>query len=115
MRNKLESIIADDNRGSLHSQSYADLMAFWRERFPGAIYDLSYERLTENQETETQKLLAYLGLDLEQSCLDFHESDRAVATISSMQVRRKLYKGSSDEWRHYEKFLGPLIERLGTE
>ncbi|GJL93200.1 tetratricopeptide repeat-containing sulfotransferase family protein [Hyphococcus sp.] len=96
-------------------QGYMDLMAFWKERFPGAIYDLSYERLTEDQETETRNLLAHLGLDFEQSCIDFHESHRAVATISSMQVRRKLYKGSSDEWRKYEKFLGPLIERLGTE
>ncbi len=96
-------------------QSYMDLMDFWREHFPGAIYDLSYERLTEDQETETRKLLDYLDLDFAQSCIDFHQSHRAVATISSMQVRRKLYKGSSDEWRNYEKFLGPLIERLGTE
>lgn len=96
-------------------QGYMDMMAFWRERFPGAIYDLSYERLTEDQEQETAKLLAHLGLDFEQACIDFHESGRAVATISSMQVRQKLYKGSSDEWKKYEQFLGPLIERLGTD
>ncbi len=95
--------------------SYMDLMKFWEERFPGAIYNLSYERLTEDQEAETRKLLAYLDLDFEQSCIDFHETRRAVATISSIQVRRKLYKGSSEEWRKYEKFLGPLVDRLGTE
>jgi tetratricopeptide (TPR) repeat protein len=95
--------------------SYMDLMRFWEERFPGAIYNFSYERLTEDQEEETRKLLAYIGFDLEQSCIDFHETKRAVATISSMQVRRKLYKGSSEEWRKYEQFLGPLIETLGTE
>lgn len=94
---------------------YMDLMNFWEERFPGAIHHFSYECLTEDQETETRNLLAYLGLEFEQSCIDFHETKRAVATISSIQVRRKLYKGSSDEWRNYEKFLAPLIERLGTE
>ncbi|WP_375201383.1 tetratricopeptide repeat protein [Hyphococcus sp.] len=94
---------------------YMDLMKFWEERFPGGVYSFSYERLTENQEEETARLLDYLGLDLEQACIDFHESKRAVATISSMQVRRKLYKGSSEEWRKYAKFLKPLIARLGED
>ncbi|WP_428407646.1 tetratricopeptide repeat protein [Hyphococcus sp.] len=94
---------------------YMDLMRFWNELFPGAIYNFSYESLTENQEEETRRLLDYLGLDLEQACIDFHESHRAVATISSMQVRKKLYAGSSDEWRKYKKFLGPVLDRLGED
>ena len=103
-----------DDLGEYYA-SYMDLMKFWEERFPGAIYNFSYESLTENQEEETRKLLSYIGLDLEQSCIDFHETKRAVATISSMQVRRKLYKGSSEEWRKYENFLKPLIARLGED
>ena len=42
---------------------YQDLMGFWRKMFPDGFYDISYEKLTENQLEETQKLLAYLGLD----------------------------------------------------
>lgn len=94
---------------------YKDLMAFWNARFPGAIHNFSYEDLTENQEFETRRLLDYLGLPFEQGCIDFHETPRAVATISSMQVRRPLYRGSSDEWRKYERFLRPLIDKVGTD
>ena len=91
---------------------YVDLMEFWREKFPGKIYDLNYEALTEDQEGETRKLLEYCGLDWEAGCLDFHNSNRIVKTVSSSQVRKKMYKGSSQAWRKYEKHLGPLLDAL---
>lgn len=91
---------------------YADLMAFWHDKFPEKIYDLSYERLTEKQEDETRKLLEYLELPWEDHCLNFHETRRPVTTASASQVRQKMYQGSSEEWRKYEHFLRPMIERL---
>jgi tetratricopeptide (TPR) repeat protein len=93
-------------------EMYCDLMAFWHERLPGRIYDLQYETLTEHQELETRKLLEHVGLDWEDQCLDFHETRRAVQTASGTQVRQKMYRGSSDEWRNYEKHLEPLVEAL---
>ncbi len=92
---------------------YTDLMAFWHECFPGRIYDVRYESLTENQEDETRKLLAYCDLDWEDGCFDFHKTKRAVKTASASQVRRKMYKGSSDAWKNYEAHLQPLIKSLG--
>jgi len=91
---------------------YKDLMAFWSEAFPGDIYRVEYERLTEHQEEETRKLLNHIGLEWEDACLDFHKTARSVSTASSMQVRKKMYQGSSEAWRKYEPFLQPLIERL---
>lgn len=91
---------------------YRDLMAFWRERFPGRIYDLDYEQLTENQEEETRKLVEYCGLPWEAACLEFEKNDRAVKTASFAQVRRKMYKGSSKAWKKFEKHLDPLKAAL---
>jgi tetratricopeptide (TPR) repeat protein len=91
---------------------YADMMDFWHEKFPGRIYDLSYEELTQNQEEETRKLLRHVGLDWEDACLEFHKSDRVVLTNSSTQVRQKMYGGSSEGWKKYEKHLGAMIEGL---
>ena len=93
---------------------YRDLMAFWEEQSPGAIYHLRYEKLVAAQEEETRKLLDHAGLDWETACLDFHETSRSVATASSMQVRQTLYRGSSDAWRDYETFIAPMIERLAA-
>jgi len=93
---------------------YLDLMGFWREEFPGQIYDLDYEALTNNQERETSKLLEYCGLDWEQQCLEFYKTERAVRTLSDKQVRQKMYTGSSEAWRKYETYLGPLLEVLNS-
>jgi hypothetical protein len=92
---------------------YIELMSFWRERFPGSFYDLYYENLTENQEGETRKLLQFCDLEWEEQCLDFHKTKRAVKTASNVQVRKKMYKGSSEAWRKYEKYLQPMINELG--
>ena len=92
---------------------YEELMRFWCEKFPGRIYDLDYEKLTENQEGETRKLLDYCGLSWEEACLDFHRTERVVKTASAAQVRKKMYKGSSEAWKKFEKHLGPLKTGLG--
>ncbi len=92
---------------------YTNLMSFWRERFPNAIYDLCYEELTENQEQETRKLLTYCDLHWEKQCLDFHQTTRAVQTMSAAQIRKKMYQGSSEAWRKYAVHLQPLTKGLG--
>ena len=91
---------------------YQDLMGFWHKSFPNKIHDISYERLTTHQEDETQKLLKYCELDWDNNCLNFHKNTRAVHTASASQVRQKMYQGSSDAWKKYEKFLQPLIMGL---
>ena len=73
---------------------------------------MEYEKLTESQETETRKLLAYCGLEFEENCLKFHETKRGIKTASSLQVVQPMYKGSSQAWRKFEKHLLPYAEIL---
>jgi len=91
-------------------QLYSDLMRVWHQHYPEKIYDLCYEELTENQEEETQKLLHYCGIDWEEQCLAFHENNRPIITLSALQVRQKMYQGSSEAWKKYENYLQPLIK-----
>ena len=91
---------------------YKDIMRLWHRIFPDKIYDLNYEYLTSNQESETRKILEYCNLNWDENCLDFHINKTAVKTTSSMQVREKMYQGSSEVWRQYESYLQPLIKGL---
>ena len=93
---------------------YTELMAFWHQLFPGKIYDICYEDLTTNQEEETKNLLKYCELEWDESCLNFHNSKRAVKTASSLQVRQKMYQGSSEAWKKHEAYLKPLIKALSS-
>jgi len=93
---------------------YTELMDFWQQLFPGKIYDMCYEDLTTNQEEETKKLLQYCELDWDDNCLSFHKNKRAVYTASSLQVKRKMYQGSSEAWKKYEAHLKPLLKALDS-
>ena len=104
----------DQNDLAQYYGLYSDLMSFWHERFPDQIYDICYEDLTTNQEEETRKLLEYCDLDWDENCLNFHSNKRAVKTASALQVRKKMYQGSSEAWKKYEAYLQPLIKGLDS-
>jgi hypothetical protein len=86
------------------------LIAHWRAVLPpGTILDVPYEALVADQEGWTRKILEFLDLEWDERVLDFHTTRRTVVTASFWQVRQKIYKNSVRRWRHYEKFIGPLL------
>jgi len=93
---------------------YARLMEHWRKVLPaGAFLDVNYEDIVADQETQARKLIEYCGLEWDAACLDFHNTQRSIRTASLTQVRQPIYTTSVERWRHYEKFLGPLLDALG--
>lgn len=94
-------------------RDYVDLMDHFDSVLPGRIHRVLYEDMVENTEGEVRRLLDYCGLSFEPACLKFYENDRAVRTVSSEQVRRPIFRGGLDQWRHYEAWLGPLKAALG--
>jgi len=93
---------------------YKDLMHFWSQSYSDRIYNLDYDKLTENQTSETRRLIEYLGLNWEDACLAPQNNKRSVRTASQQQVRQKVYKGSSQAWRKYEPFLDGVFNELET-
>jgi tetratricopeptide (TPR) repeat protein len=86
------------------------LMAHWRSVLPpGTILDVPYEALVANQEAWSRKIIGFLGLDWDEACMDFQNTQRPVVTASSWQVRQKIYKHSVERWRNYEKSISPLL------
>ena len=91
---------------------YKDLMILWNDLYPDRIYQLNYEKLTIEQNTETRKLIDYLELNWDEICLSPHKNKRIVRTASSQQVREKIYKGSSESWRKFEPYLKNVFHDL---
>ena len=54
-------------------------------------------------------LLKHLNIE---NCINFEKNTRSVQTISSLQVRQKMYQGSSDAWKKYWSHIQPLISAL---
>jgi tetratricopeptide (TPR) repeat protein len=95
-------------------RDYVELMAHFDRVLPGRIHRVIYEDMVADSETQIRKLLDYLGLPFEESCLRFYETKRTVLTPSSEQVRRPITTDAVDYWRHFEPWLGPLIQSLGS-
>jgi tetratricopeptide (TPR) repeat protein len=91
---------------------YTNLMEFWESSLSERIYELDYEKLTFDQETETHQLINYLDLNWDEKCLSPQDNMRSVATASNIQVRKKVYQGSSEKWKKYEPFLNGVFDDL---
>ena len=93
---------------------YWDLMKFWRQEFPGVMFEVRYEDNVADVEGQAKKIIAHLGLEWDENCLNFYNVDRPVKTASVTQVRRPIYTTSTNRWRQYEKYLGPLKISAGV-
>ena len=87
---------------------YSELMAHWGTVLPDFIYDIHYEDLVADQESQSRALVAHCGLEWDDACLEFHKTDRPIRTASNVQVRRPIYQDSVRSWKHYEDWLAPL-------
>ena len=91
---------------------YHEIMEFWHEKFPGRIFDINYEMLTESQEAESRRVIEHLDLEWEDACLEFYKGEGRVKTASFQQVRQKMYTGSSDAWQNYKPYLVEMLAEL---
>jgi len=60
-------------------------------------------------------MLDFCGLEFEQSCLDFHKTQRTIKTPSSEQVRQPIYKSATEQWKNFEQHLAPLKQVLNIK
>lgn len=92
---------------------YWNMMAYWRQEFPGVMHEVRYEDNVADVEGQARQLINHLGLPWNDRCLEFYNTDRPVKTASVTQVRKPIYTTSTNRWRRYERYLGPLLEELG--
>jgi exonuclease VII small subunit len=84
---------------------YIRMMDHWDEVLPGRVLKVSYEDMVTNFESEVRRLLEHCELAWEDACLNFHQTERAVNTASSEQVREPIYSDAVAYWKHYEAHL----------
>ena len=98
---------------AFYYREYRRLMAHWRAVLPPEVFlDVPYEEVVEDQEGWSRRMIDFIGLEWDERCLNFHETERKVGTASNWQVRQKIYKTSKERWRNYEQFVAPLLPLL---
>ena len=95
--------------------SYVKLMNHWDEVLPNKILRVNNEDIIDDLEGQVTKMLEFLELPFEDSCITFYETDRSVRTASSEQVRKPINKSGMGRWKPYAKNLKPLLDGLGSD
>ena len=94
-------------------RDYVELMDHWDKVLPGQVLRVQYEEVVADLDTQVRRILDYCGLEFEESCINFHETDRSVRTPSSEQVRQPIYQSGVEQWKNFESNLDPLKQALG--
>ena len=92
---------------------YVRLMAHVDAVQPGTVHRVIYERMVDDTEAQVRALLDACGLPFEPACLAFYQTERAVRTASSEQVRQPIFREGTQAWQPFEPWLDPLKAALG--
>ena len=96
----------DINNIFKYIDNYLRAVETYNSQDPNFIYDLQYEKLINNPEKESKKLMEFCGLPWSKKCLEFYKrKDIFSKTTSNVQIRQAVYKHSSDKYLPYKKML----------
>ncbi|MGE5168503.1 MAG: sulfotransferase [Deltaproteobacteria bacterium] len=84
----------------------------WQALYPDRVYVQEYEMLAADPDARIRALLDFCGLPFEENCLNFHATERRVATPSAAQVREPIRRDTARADK-YGALLDPLRAALG--
>ena len=91
---------------------YKDLMNFWQNLLPDFIYNANYEKITNDQVNETEKILKFCELDWDENCLHPEKNKTIINTASISQAREPVYKSSIKSSKKFLNYLSDLVNTL---
>ncbi|NVK57044.1 MAG: sulfotransferase [Alteromonadaceae bacterium] len=92
--------------------AYISLMDHWATVLPGKVLTVQYEALVHSPQKHIAQILQHVGVNYEQDCLNFHNTDRAIHTASSEQVRQPINTKGLGAWEPLAPYLSELQESL---
>jgi tetratricopeptide (TPR) repeat protein len=93
--------------------AYENLMTHWRAVLPASCFiEVQYEDVVAHIEPQARWLIEFCGLEWDDACLRFYETQRIVRTASAAQVRAPLHGGSIGRAARYKRHLAPLFAAL---
>lgn len=91
---------------------YKSIMKFWNNKFENKIYNVNYELLVNNQKSEIKKIIKFIGLNWENNCLFPEKNNRISLTSSNLQVKKRIYKNSSQNWQNFKSYINGAFDNL---
>ena len=85
--------------------NYFKIIEKYKKINPNFIYELEFEKLVNNPEEESKKLMKFCELPWDKKCLEFYKrKDLFSKTASNIQIRKAIYKHSLEKYLPYKNF-----------
>ena len=85
----------DFNNIFKYFDNYFEIIENYNESNPNELYQLESEKLSNNPEEESKKLLKFCKLPWDKNCLEFYtRKDLISKTASNVHIREAIYKHS---------------------
>ena len=92
---------------------YSKIMKFWKTKIPDFIYDVEYEKLVNDKESEIKKILNFCELNWDEKCLNPDKNSKTpIKTVSIAQARQPIYKSSVNSSNNFDKYLEKMFKIL---
>ena len=95
--------------------SYVKLMNHWDKVLPGKVLRVNNEDVIDDLEGQVKRILNFIEIPFEESCVSFYKTERSVRTASSEQVRQPINRKGMGRWKPYAKHLKPLVESIDNK
>jgi tetratricopeptide (TPR) repeat protein len=93
---------------------YVRLMDHWQTCFPENILKVQHEDVLDDLEGQVRRMLDFLGVEFEESCLTFYATKRNVKTPSAEQVRQPISQKARYQWHNYAPYLTDLTKHFNS-
>ena len=92
---KIEDII-------LYMNLYKKTINYFKKKYPDKIIDVELNKLTNQKELETKKILNFCEINFKEDFLDFNKNNKLFnKTNSFLQVRKKIRKYETEKYQPY--------------
>jgi len=86
--------------------NYFEIIENYEKVKSSDLYQLNFDKLINNPEEESQKLMKFCQLPWDKKCLEFYKrKDLISKTASNVQIRGKIYKNSLEKYSPYKSFF----------
>lgn len=94
---------------------YLKLMEFWNTKIGSSIFEVEYEKIISDPESEIKKIISNCKLNWDPNCLSFYKTRKTPITTASVnQAREPIYKTSLNSYEGFSKYFEEMFNILDT-
>ena len=91
---------------------YFNVMNENKNKYTNYIYDLEFEKFTNDPEKESKNLMKFCGLKWDKKCLQYYKRKDIISkTTSFQQIRKAVYKHPGKRYLPYKKLLNKYANK----